>query len=180
MGYLKAVGPDFCYAAVMDSDILFVRLFCANLPPCTRSSTDGFQGGASWDVAFTTYGPDFEVPWAEDAAKVGRTGLGFTRVNCGVVLLNMRNVLTARRFLKRWVHVSHRMITGNAGGFSQDDHIWEAWQQQLLDDFRGTDQAGLVLLVCSYETQQLGDLLGWGSGKCRVCQEIVEANLGLF
>mmetsp|Transcript_87476 Transcript_87476/g.282609 ORF Transcript_87476/g.282609 Transcript_87476/m.282609 type:complete len:558 (+) Transcript_87476:96-1769(+) len=189
ISYLKEHEADFCYAAVLDSDMLFVRPLGRFLPLCTKDDVagnlpNGSHVGASWDVAFTAYGPEFRVPWADDAAKVGRTKAGLTRINCGVVLLSLQRheLELARRFMAKWVHVSYQLLTGGERDNvdPESTSVWKVWQEMLLDEFRGTDQAGLVLLVCSYKIEQLFELLGWGPGKCRVCEEDVEASLALF
>lgn len=141
-------------------------------------AADAAASRADWDVAFTVYGPDFTAPWAADAAGVGRTHGGFTRVNCGVVLLSLRNVTLAQRFLRKWVHVS-AMLTRGGDGLSQEEGMpWEVFQGALLEQFRGNDQAGLALLLCSYDLALLPEVLGWG--RCKVCRQPVKAELELF
>lgn len=56
--------------------------------------------------------------------------------------------------------------------------MWKMWQDELIDDFRGNDPAGLALLLSSYDTARLPSLLGWKS--CRVCSEPVEAHIGMY
>lgn len=185
--YLKENADGFCYMAVMDSDVLFVNPLGHYLPDCSRGAVlagagvGGHGGGADWDVAFTVYDEHLKVPWAEDPAKVGRTKNGLTRLNCGLVLVSLRDVLLARRFMSKWAHVSHQLLTaGEGSGEESDGVMWKIWQTQLEDDFRGNDQAGLVLLTTAYDTSRLESLLGWGPGACEVCSRSVEARLDLF
>ncbi|CAE8610801.1 unnamed protein product [Polarella glacialis] len=194
--YLQENGADFCYTVIIDSDTLFVKPLGQFLPQYSACKAKG-QGQASnlpepdWDVAFTVYDPEFVVPWADDPADAGRTRHGYSRINCGVVLLNVLDTNLAVRFLRKWVLVSevlmavdHYDATGEleagqaAEVFSESPKVWAKWQQELVKEFRGNDQAGLALLVCAYDTERLQDLLGWGS--CQVCAEPVTAQLSIF
>lgn len=89
--YLRDHASGFCYAAVMDSDLLFVRPLGQFLPDCSLQNDIAIPA-VDWDVAFTVYDPKFRVPWADEPSKVGRTGKGFRRINCGVVLLSLGNI----------------------------------------------------------------------------------------
>jgi len=172
--YLKEHADGFCYAAIMDSDMLFVQPLGQYLPKCETG------GGADWDVAFTVYDHKFKVPWADDPAAAGRTQHGLSRVNCGLVLLNLHDVTLAKRFLSKWVHVTHDMLTAGVGGDAEDYDQWRHWEEQLGKEFRGNDQAGLVLLLSGYDTTRLHSLLGWGPGACEVCETPVEVRLDAF
>lgn len=91
----------------MDSDALFVK-------PLTRFLPEQDSKGKvhiDWDVALTAYDRDFVAPWADNASQVGMTKKGFVRVNCGVFLVNLGDLLLVRRFLNRWAHVSELLFT---------------------------------------------------------------------
>ena len=76
---------------------------------------------------------------------------GFTRVNCGIVFMNLYNLDLARRFLSKWAMVSGRLLRAGeetegelgADSFEEEAKIWKVWQDQLMDDFRGNDQVGI-------------------------------------
>mmetsp|Transcript_87478 Transcript_87478/g.282626 ORF Transcript_87478/g.282626 Transcript_87478/m.282626 type:complete len:488 (+) Transcript_87478:96-1559(+) len=114
ISYLKEHEADFCYAAVLDSDMLFVRPLGRFLPLCTKDDVagnlpNGSHVGASWDVAFTAYGPEFRVPWADDAAKVGRTKVLGERPGAAGLPGARRRVLEG---LQRWIWPAARHPEG--------------------------------------------------------------------
>mmetsp|Transcript_118565 Transcript_118565/g.382783 ORF Transcript_118565/g.382783 Transcript_118565/m.382783 type:complete len:562 (-) Transcript_118565:101-1786(-) len=180
--YLAAHGQGFCYAVLIDSDTLFVRPIGRFLPKCELGEAAKDQ--VDWDVAFTVYDPEFMVPWAEDPADVGRTARGFSRVNTGVILLNLLDPSLAQAFLPRWAEVTAWLTEAGDEALGrtwvgEDKRQWEVWHDELLVEFKGPNQAGLVLLVCSYRIGQLRSVLGWGSA-CGACSRPVEAQLELL
>eukprot|EP00931_Biecheleriopsis_adriatica_P101518 TRINITY_DN76636_c0_g1_i1.p1 TRINITY_DN76636_c0_g1~~TRINITY_DN76636_c0_g1_i1.p1 ORF type:complete len:539 (-),score=97.93 TRINITY_DN76636_c0_g1_i1:47-1663(-) len=177
--YLENESEGFKFAVLTDSDMLFV----GPLGQYLRANSEDAAGPPDWDVAFTVYDPDFHVPWHDDPAEAGRTLGGYSRINCGVVLLNLENTNTVVRFMKKWTHVSgvltevHQAFVKDAdvtestrSSAAANLSIWVKWQHELVEEFRGNDQAGLALLVSSYRTGDLKYLLGWGE-QCLLCQE---------
>lgn len=189
--HLEQHDGRFCYAVFIDSDTLFVRPIGDFLPPCgleehsfsRDEATQQPANGVDWDVAITAYDEHFVVPWSGDTASVARTRGGLIRINGGVVLVSLRRVELAKRFLRTWANVAVWLDTGGeeplAGvEWSLDERArWRHWRDGINAEFRGPSQASLVLLLCSFETAQLPELLGWGS--CRACAETVEAQIQL-
>jgi len=181
--YLKrGKATEFCYVVIIDSDTLFVRPLGAFLPDCTAES--GWQ--VDWEVGITVYDPDFHVPWAEDPAEAGRTSGGFSRINAGVVLISLAQPELALFFLHRWAQATSWLQSGGEEGLEEGEpwpdeakRVWQDWGQTLLREFKGPNQASLALLLCSYETERLPELLGWGSA-CEACQRGVEVKLKIF
>lgn len=177
--YLAEHGDGYCYTVLIDSDTLFVRPIGQFLPKC-----DDSQGSIDWDVAFTTYDPEFVAPWAEDSADVGRTKKGYSRVNTGVVLVSLRDRGLVQSFLHRWAQVTTWLHGAGDEALGKkwegaDKMQWEIWHDELLGEFRGPNQAGLVLLVCSYQTARLATILGWGE-ECGACNAAVPARIDLL
>jgi len=172
--YIAEHGNDFQFVAIMDSDMLFVQPLDDFLfGPATSELRAECMPGAtcedarqarvpedSWDLAFTAYGSDLAVPWAEAPERVGRTKSGFRRINSGMVLLRPRDPALASRFLSRWARVSELLLTAGMSAPESDRALWRGWQDQLVGEFDGNDQAALVLLLCSYATERLGSSAG--------------------
>ncbi|CAK0857152.1 unnamed protein product [Prorocentrum cordatum] len=178
--YLKThSGQDtgFCNAMLIDSDTLFVRPVGGYLVDCGVSP--------DWDVGFTVYDPEFVVPWASDSAQVGRTrGKGFSRINTGVVLLNLRAPRAVQDFLVRWAQATIWLTSSgeeDIGHTWQEPDLlrWQHWHDELVEEFKGPNQASMALLVCSYQIDRLGDVIGWGA-ECAACLGPVEARLDLI
>eukprot|EP00933_Yihiella_yeosuensis_P034926 TRINITY_DN28420_c0_g1_i1.p1 TRINITY_DN28420_c0_g1~~TRINITY_DN28420_c0_g1_i1.p1 ORF type:complete len:214 (-),score=31.41 TRINITY_DN28420_c0_g1_i1:30-671(-) len=80
----------------------------------------------------------------------------------------------------------HEVLIGSRGSLSSradmmiqsDIDTWMRWEEELVEEFRGNDQAGLALLVASYQTDWLSRLLGWDH--CILCKRSSEAELNCF
>jgi len=177
--YLVEHAKGFCYTVLIDSDTLIVRPIGQYLPKC-----DDPQTQVDWDVAFTAYDPEFVAPWAEDSSEVGRTRNGYSRVNTGVVLVNLRDIGLVQSFLHRWAQATTWLHGAGDEALGKkweggDKMQWEIWHDELLSEFRGPNQAGLVLLICSYRTARLKEILGWGD-ECAVCNSAIPARIDLL
>lgn len=177
--YAKAHASEgYCHLVLIDSDTLFVRPLGQFLPDC--ASDDPQQ---AWDVGFTVYDPNFLVPWAETSAEVGRTRSGLTRLNTGVVLVRLHDPLLAEAFLLRWAQTTIWLSSGGEEALGQkwegeDKARWEVWREELVGELRAPAQAGLALLLCSYQTDRLPSLIGWET--CSACTAPVTAQLDVF
>lgn len=166
-GYLRDHAQGFQYSVLVDSDILFFRPLDHYLP----------DGGVDWDVAFCTLDTDLRTPWTEVAEEIGATERGYRRLHTDILLLSLRDVDLAGRYLHRLALVADTFLTAGAHRPHSEQQRWRRWQEELVHEFGGIAEAALALLLSSYNTASLATLLAWRD--CRVCSTTLEAHLAL-
>lgn len=178
------LNESFCYAAIVDSDMLFSQGLAGYLRDWGCGGGEPEPGSGEWDVAFTVYDPDFRVPWSKDAADVGRTRSGYRRINGGVLLLSLQNWTASRIFIKKSAMMATALMVLHEKEMDEDvsqdeeQFIFMKWQKQLVREFRGNDQASVALLACSFEPRYLEVLLGWET--CILCERALPMPVDLF
>lgn len=156
-------GMRFCYFALIDSDMLFVRPLDIFLPDCGS----GFEAAPAvdWHAAFTYYDKQFSVPWADSAEAVARTPAGLVRLNCGVALFSLHEPEVVNEFLQQWAGLSEDILKRALAG--------DRRSAAFLEEFRGPDQTALAFLLVSLDLTRLSEVLGWDS--CSFCGQTIEA-----